>query len=58
MSPGGRPSIDDHLFDGLLHLRCVRSPHHAARIRRIDTAEAERMPGVVRILTGKDVPRT
>lgn len=53
---GRSPFYDDHLFDGLLHLRCVRSPHHAARIRRIDTAEAERMPGVVRILTGRDVP--
>jgi CO/xanthine dehydrogenase Mo-binding subunit len=53
---GRSPFFDDHLFDGLLHLRCVRSPHHAARIRRIDTTEAERMPGVVRILRGADVP--
>lgn len=53
---GRSPFYDDHLFDGLLHLRCARSPHHAARIRRIDTAAAERMPGVVRILTGRDVP--
>ena len=54
---GRSPFFDDHLFDGLLFLRCVRSPHHHARIRRVDTAEAERMPGVVRILTGRDVPR-
>lgn len=53
---GRSPFFDDHLFDGLLHLRCVRSPHHAARVRRIDTTEAERMPGVVRILRGSDVP--
>ncbi len=53
---GRSPFYDDHLFDGLLHIRCVRSPHHHARIRRIDTSEAERMPGVVRIVTGKDVP--
>lgn len=53
---GRSPFFDDHLFDGLLHMRCVRSPHHHARIRRVDTAEAERMPGVVRVLTGKDVP--
>ena len=53
---GRSPFYDDHLFDGLLHMRCARSPHHAARIRRIDTAAAERMPGVVRILTGRDVP--
>ncbi|MGQ0566840.1 MAG: xanthine dehydrogenase family protein molybdopterin-binding subunit [Gemmobacter sp.] len=53
---GRSPFYDDHLFDGLLHLRCVRSPYHAARIRRIDVTEAERMPGVVRILQGRDVP--
>jgi CO/xanthine dehydrogenase Mo-binding subunit len=53
---GRSPFFDDHLFDGLLHLRCARSPHHHARIRRIDTSEAERMPGVVRVLTGRDVP--
>ena len=34
---GRSPFYDDHLFDGLLHMRCVRSPHHHARIRRIDT---------------------
>ncbi|HSF65260.1 MAG TPA: molybdopterin cofactor-binding domain-containing protein [Paracoccaceae bacterium] len=54
---GRSPFYDDHLFDGLLHIRCARSPHHHARIRRIDTAEAERMPGVARVLTGRDVPR-
>ncbi|MGI9422616.1 MAG: xanthine dehydrogenase family protein molybdopterin-binding subunit [Hyphomicrobiaceae bacterium] len=53
---GRSPYYDDHLFDGLLHLRCVRSPHHHARIRSIDTAEAERIPGVRRILLGRDVP--
>jgi CO/xanthine dehydrogenase Mo-binding subunit len=53
---GRSPFYDDHLFEGLLHMRCVRSPHHAARVRRIDTAEAARMPGVVRVLTGADVP--
>jgi CO/xanthine dehydrogenase Mo-binding subunit len=53
---GRSPFFDDHLFDGLLHLRCARSPHHTARIRRIDTSAAERMPGVVRVLTGRDVP--
>jgi CO/xanthine dehydrogenase Mo-binding subunit len=54
---GRSPFYDDHLFEGLLHMRCARSPHHAARIRRIDTTAAERMPGVVRVLVGKDVPR-
>ena len=33
---GRSPYYDDHHFDGLLHMRCVRSPHHHARIRSID----------------------
>lgn len=47
---------DDHLFDGLLHMRCVRSPHHHARIRSMDFSAAERMPGVRRIIRPQDVP--
>ena len=47
---------DDHLFDGLLHMRAVRSPHHHARIRSVDISRAERMPGVRRIVLPKDVP--
>lgn len=53
---GRSPYYDDHQFDGLLHLRCVRSPHHHARIRNIDTSDAERMPGVKRVVLGRDVP--
>lgn len=53
---GRSPYYDDHLFDGLLHMRCVRSPHHHARIRSIDTSQAERMPGVIRIVLARDVP--
>jgi CO/xanthine dehydrogenase Mo-binding subunit len=54
---GRSPFYDDHLFDGLCHIRCVRSPHHHARIRRIDTAEAERAHGVIRVILGRDVPQ-
>ncbi|WP_311785960.1 xanthine dehydrogenase family protein molybdopterin-binding subunit [Ferirhizobium litorale] len=46
----------DRTFPGLLHLKMVRSPHHHARIRGIDLSEAEKHPGVARILTAKDVP--
>lgn len=52
---GRSPFFDDHLFDGLQHMRCVRSPHHHARIRNIDTGAAERMPGVRRIIAARDV---
>ena len=47
----------DRQIAGMLHLKMVRSPHDHARIVRIDTSEAEKMPGVVRILTHKDVPK-
>ena len=53
---GRTPYYDDHQFDGLLHMRAVRSPHHHAQIRSIDTSAAERMPGVRRVATAKDVP--
>jgi len=49
--------FDDHKLAGLLHLKVLRSPHHHARIRRIDTAEAERAPGVRRVIRAADVPR-
>lgn len=52
---GRSPYFDDHLFEGLLHMRCVRSPHHHARIRSVDTSAAERMPGVRRIVRPSDV---
>lgn len=47
---------DDHLFDGLMHMRCVRSPHHHARIRNISTSGVESMPGVRRVVMPSDVP--
>jgi hypothetical protein len=53
---GRTPFYDDHLFEGLLHMRCVRAPHHHARIRSVDTSAAEAMPGVVRLIRPSDVP--
>ena len=41
----------------MLCLKMVRSPHHHARILSVDTSEAEKVPGVVRVLTHKDVPK-
>ena len=46
----------DRTYPNLLHLKMVRSPHHHARIRGIDLSEAQKHPGVARILTAKDVP--
>ena len=49
--------FDDHKLQGMLHLKVLRSAHAHARLRRIDTTEAERSPGVRRIIRGTDVPR-
>lgn len=46
----------DRSFARMLHLKMVRSPHHHARILKVDLSEAEKVPGVVRILSSKDVP--
>jgi CO/xanthine dehydrogenase Mo-binding subunit len=40
---------------GLLHLRMARSERHHANIT-VDTSAAEAVPGVVKVLTYKDVP--
>ena len=44
--------------DGALELAVVRSPHAHARIRSIDTSEAEKIPGVVAVLLAKDIKGT
>lgn len=40
---------------GMLHGAILRSPVAHARIRAVQTAEAERLPGVVAVLTGTDL---
>src|SRR5579863_3265015 len=54
---GASTYFNDHNVQGLLHLKVLRSTHSHARLRRVDVAEAERMPGVRRIIRGADVPR-
>ena len=47
---------EDLRFPGMLHLRFLRSQHAHARILKIDTSRAETAPGVVGVITHKDVP--
>jgi CO/xanthine dehydrogenase Mo-binding subunit len=49
--------VDDVRPTGLLHARALRSPAHSARIMRLDTTAAERIPGVRAVVTATDVPR-
>jgi len=47
--------LDDIKLPGMHHACVLRSPHAAARIKRIDTAAARKHPGVVAVFTGEDV---
>src|SRR5882672_8225107 len=54
----GRPIYaGDLALAGMLHGRIVRSPYASARIVRLDTRAARALPGVVAVLTARDVPR-
>src|SRR5438876_5021509 len=59
----GRPKVSgltryagDVQLPGMLHTRLVVSPHAHARITRIDGERARAVPGVVAVLTGRDLP--
>ena len=47
---------DDMLPPRTLHCRILRSPHPHARILSIDTSAARRIPGVLAVITGADLP--
>lgn len=54
---GAATFVDDIDFGpDLLHAVIVESPHAHALIRNIDTREAEKVPGVVKVVTGSDFP--
>jgi len=46
----------DLRLPGMLHTKLLKSPHAHASIISIDTSEAEKLPGVRAILTGKEAP--
>ncbi|MHA1975721.1 MAG: xanthine dehydrogenase family protein molybdopterin-binding subunit [Candidatus Hodarchaeales archaeon] len=48
----GKPMYTDDMdFKDLVHVKMLRSPHAHAIIEDIDTSEAEKLPGVVGVLT-------
>jgi len=47
--------VDDIEIAGALHVCFVRSPHAHARIVSVDTADAAAMPGVVTVVTGREL---
>jgi len=46
----------DMTLPNMLYGKLLRSPHPHARIVSIDTSEAEKLPGVKAVITGKDTP--
>jgi len=48
--------VDDLDSEGALHIAYVRSTVAHARIESIDTSEAATMPGVVAVVTSRDLP--
>ncbi|MBX5444194.1 aerobic carbon-monoxide dehydrogenase large subunit [Sphaerobacter sp.] len=47
--------VDDIKLPGMLYLDILRSPYAHARITKLDSAKAVAMPGVVAVITGKDL---
>ena len=46
--------IADMVVPGMVHAAILQSPHGHALIKSVDTAEAEKMPGVIRVFTARD----
>ncbi|WP_236691524.1 molybdopterin-dependent oxidoreductase [Ornatilinea apprima] len=54
----GKPVFtDDFRLPGMLYAELLVSPHAHARIKNIDASKALALPGVVKVLTYKDLPR-
>src|SRR5262245_57727815 len=47
--------VDDVVLPGMLHMAVARSIHAHARIKRIDTSKAQKVQGVVAVITGEEV---
>jgi CO/xanthine dehydrogenase Mo-binding subunit len=47
----------DLQLPGMLYGKILRSPHPHAQIRRIETRRAEKLPGVWRVLSFKNIPK-
>jgi selenium-dependent xanthine dehydrogenase len=56
LAMGDRPYVDDLKLPDMLEGTVLLSAHARAVIRGIDTGDAERYPGVIAVVTAKDVP--
>ncbi len=53
---GAAKYTNDITLNRMLYGKVLRSPHPHAEIKNIDFSEAKRLPGVVDVIVGKDVP--
>jgi xanthine dehydrogenase molybdenum-binding subunit len=56
LAMGEKHYVDDLRVDGMLHAALHLAQHARADVLAIDTAAAEAVPGVVRVLTAADIP--
>jgi carbon-monoxide dehydrogenase large subunit len=52
---GSATFIADLSLPHMAHMEILHSPHAHAIIKSVDTSEAEKMPGVLKVITGKDL---
>ncbi|PLX19897.1 MAG: selenium-dependent xanthine dehydrogenase [Marinilabiliales bacterium] len=53
---GERKFVDDMFFDGMLYAALKFSDHPKAKVLKIDITKAEKLQGVHKIFTAKDIP--
>jgi len=53
---GERKFVDDYFFDGMLFAALKFSDYPSAKVLKIDISRAEKLPGVHRVFTAKDIP--
>ena len=47
---GGVSYVQDLRLPGMVHARVVRPPSYGARLKQVDVAAAEKMPGVLKVV--------
>ena len=56
LAVGEAPYVADLKFEGMVHGALKFSEHPRAKVLKISTAKAEKMDGVLRVFTAKDIP--
>jgi carbon-monoxide dehydrogenase large subunit len=57
LTQGRGQYVSDAVLPRMVHVAFVRSPHAHARIKRIDTDAARKVPGVVAVVTGPQLAK-